>query len=119
MLSNNVVKSNNLSRWWHGLVYAELPPATIQVKIRIRGYPYGSEGYRARIDLALLSVYYYDEESTSYGNATLTVSIYYSNRIQHPEWDGFVSLGFGIAAKAADGYSVAALKDLTVDRGSM
>jgi len=115
MLPNNIVKSNNVSRWWHGLVYAELSPATTQVKIRIRGYPYGSDGFKARIDLALLSVYYYDEESPSYGNATLTASIYYSNVIQHPEWDGFVSLGFGVAAKAADGYSVAKLKDLTVE----
>ena len=113
--SEGIIKPDNASKWWHAQVYAELPPTTTQVKVRIRGYPYDSEGFKAWIDLALLSVYYYATNTSSYGNATLTTSIYYSNVIQHPEFDGFVSLGFGVAARAADGYSVAKLKDLTVE----
>ena len=52
----------------------------------------------------------------TYGNASLTTSIYYSNAIPHPEWDGFVSLGFGIAANAKNNsYTVRELRDLKVE----
>jgi len=89
--------------------------STEQVKVRIKGYPYGGEAFKAWTDLALLGVYYYAMNTSSYGNVTLTTNIYYSNVIQHSEWDGFVSLCFGVAARAADGYSIAKLKDLTVE----
>ena len=42
----DAVKPDNASKWWHAQVYAELPPSTTQVKVRIRGYPYGGEPLR-------------------------------------------------------------------------
>jgi len=110
----------NTAEWWHGLVYSsKLETNTQTVKVRIVGMPYSGVGFKGWIDLALLSVYYYDTDIGNYGNATLTTNIYYSNAIPHPEFDGFVSLGFGIAAKAKQNethtYSVAKLKDLTVE----
>jgi hypothetical protein len=115
--TGSTVKPDNGSVWWHGLVYApQLPTNTEAVKVRIVGMPYSSTAFKAWIDLASLSVYYYDEDMGTCGNATLIINIYYSNAIPHPEWDGFVSLGFGIAAKAKNTlYTVAQLKDLKVE----
>jgi len=96
-------------------VHASLPTTTAQAKVRITGIKNTDGGFQARIDLASLSVYYYAMNVGAYGNASLITNIYYSNAIPHPEWDGFVSLGFGIAAKAKTGYSVAKLKDLKVE----
>ncbi len=114
-VSGGTVKPTNNTEWWYALVNASLPTNTQTVKVRIVGCYYDGTGFKANIDLALLSVYYYDANEGNCGDAMLTTNIYYSDALQHPEFDGFVSLGFGIAATAADGYSVAKLKDLTVE----
>ncbi|MEM3040914.1 MAG: LamG domain-containing protein [Nitrososphaerota archaeon] len=115
-VTGDTVKPDDETKWWHGLVYASLPTNTEAVKVRIVGVPYSGVGFKAWVDLALLSVYYYNSSTNGpYGNATLTTNIYHSTAIQHPEFDGFVSLGFGVAAKAKTGYSIAKLKDLKVE----
>ncbi|OYT44731.1 hypothetical protein B6U84_03465, partial [Candidatus Bathyarchaeota archaeon ex4484_40] len=111
----NYTKPDNASKWWHVQVRAELPPTTTLVKVRIRGCPYEGEGFKAWIDLALLGIYYYDKNSTNYGDAALVTTIYYLNVIQHPEWGGFASLGTSITAKCSNGYSVGVLKELKVE----
>jgi len=111
----NYTKPDNASKWWHAQVRAELPPTTTLVKVRIRGCPYGGEGFKAWIDLALLGIYYYDKNSTNYGTVTLLTTIYYSNVIPHPEWRGFVSLGASIYAESDAGYSVGKIKELKVE----
>ena len=66
------------SKWHIAQVRASLPPTTIRVKVRIRGKPYGGKGFKARIDLASLSVYYYKTDIGAYGNATRVTDMYYS-----------------------------------------
>ncbi len=115
-VANDTVTPKENGKWYMAQVNARLPTATTQVKVKIRGYPYSTEGFKAWIDRASLGVYYDRKEGNpAYGDLTLITNIFHSSAMQIPEFDGFVSLGISVAAKAKTGYSVYKVRDLKVE----
>jgi len=106
-VANGTVTPVNATEWHMAQVNCRLPTTTTQVKLRVRGYPYGGEGFKAWVDRASLSVYYYDKTSDpTYGDVALVTSIYHSQATQIPEFDGFMSGGIAVATNATSPYKV-------------
>ena len=114
-ISNTTVEP--VSRVWHmAQTNYRLPPTTTQVKVKIRGYPYSSYGFKGWLDRASLGVYYDKKESNpTYGDVALAATIFHSEAMQIPEFDGFASLGVSVSAKANSGISVYKIRELKAE----
>jgi hypothetical protein len=112
-ITNDTIKPSG--DWYMAQANCRLPTATTQLKVRIRGYPYNGEAFKAWIDGASLSVYYEKRDVGDYGNVTLLTHLFHSAAMQIPEFDGFVSAAVSVAVSAKDDYSVYRIKDLKVE----
>jgi hypothetical protein len=84
----------NSTDWYMAQVKTSLRTDTQLVKVRIVGDYYGSNGFKAWIDQASLSVYYNNSKNDpTYGDVKLVANIFHSAAMPIPEFDGFVSIG--------------------------
>ena len=106
----------NNTNWYMAQVKTSLPTDTQIVKLRITGHYYNNEPFKAWIDQATLSVYYYNTTSDpAHGNVTLVTDIFYSGAMQIPQYDGFVSASLGLMAEAKSPYTVYKFREMKVE----